>query len=87
MRLVGLEMVEHAQEVVAEVAVGERAVVVVAEAIAARIPGDGMKARGEGRQLVAPVRAVAADAVQEHDERALAHVVDGNAGRRVRLCF
>ena len=85
MRRVRFEMVEHAHEVVAEVVVGERPLVVVAQAVAARIPRHRMEMLGEGRQLVAPVGAVAADAVQEDDQRALAHAIDRDARRRADM--
>jgi len=69
------EVIEHAQHVGDVVVEGERAVVVFAAAVAARVPGDAREAPGEHLQLAAPVRAVAADAV--HEEHELAPAVAG----------
>jgi hypothetical protein len=41
-----------------------------------------MEALGEHRKLISPVGAVAADAVQEHQQRTCAHVVDRDARGR-----
>ena len=47
-----------------------------------------MEALGEGRQLIAPVRAVSTNAVQKHDQLTLAHAIDRDARRRAdMLCL
>jgi hypothetical protein len=65
-------MIEHPLEIGRERRELERALVVVGIAVAARVPGGGAIARGEERELGVPVAAVAADAVQEDEELALA---------------
>ena len=80
--LAGLEMVEHAHEVARVVEEVERPLVVVALAVAARVPGDRVPVPGEGGEIGMPVALVAADAVQEHHEVARAHVIDGDVRRR-----
>jgi hypothetical protein len=60
----------------------QRPSVIVRVAIAARIPRSGGETLREELDLTAPVVAVAADAVQEQDERALAGYGDGDARRR-----
>jgi hypothetical protein len=65
-------MIEHPHEVGREDRELERAFVVVGIAVAARVPGGGAISRGEERELRVPVAAVAADAVQEDEELALA---------------
>ena len=69
MRPRGAEVVDDAQHVGGEIAEGERALVVVGVAVPASIRRDCRELRRERRELVVPVRAVAADAVQEHGER------------------
>jgi hypothetical protein len=71
-RLFLAEVIEHAREIGRERRELERTFVVVGIAVAARVPGGDAIARGEERELRAPVAAVAADAVQEDDELALA---------------
>ena len=76
------EEVEHAGEVARIVDEVERAVVVVALAVAARVPCHGMPMLREGRQVGVPVALVAADPMQEDDEVARSHVVDRDMRRR-----
>src|SRR5580704_9017180 len=76
-----VEAIEHPDKIKGEVTEIERPVVIVAIAVAARIPGDRMKAIAEGGNLVVPVGAVAADAVQENHERSGAGVIDCEARR------
>lgn len=64
-----MQMVEHAREIGGEIAEIERAVVVVGIAIAARVPGGRGELAGEEGDLLVPGTAIAADAVQEKDER------------------
>ena len=85
MRLRRAEVVEHAHDVVGVVGEREGTFIVVAVAVAARVPGDGVEERREGRHLVRPVAPVAADAVQEDDEIALAGVLDGDMRRGADL--
>ncbi len=56
--------------------------VVVGVAVAARVPGGRAKPLREEVKLRRPVRAVAADAVQEYDERPSAGDGYGDARRR-----
>jgi len=56
--------------------------VIVRVAIAARIPRGRGETLREELDLAAPVVAVAADAVQEEDQRAFAGYGDGDARRR-----
>ena len=83
MRARGAEMIEHAQEIVAEVAEIERSVIVLAVAIAARIPGNCGEIGGEDRKLVAPIAAIAADAVQEDEQRSAPFDIDSDARARL----
>ena len=62
----GLQMVEQALQIGAEIGEIEGAVIIVAEAIAARIPGDGPVARRKGQQLIAPIGPVSADSMEKH---------------------
>jgi hypothetical protein len=71
-RAFGAEVIEHPREIVRERRELERALVVVGIAVAARVPGGGAISRGEERELRVPVAAVAADAVKEDEELALA---------------
>src|SRR5688572_1967223 len=73
------ELVEHAAQVGAEISEGERPFVVVTVAIPPGIPDRYMEAIGERLHLVAPVLAVAADAVHEHHQRPGAGVLDRDA--------
>ena len=76
-----LEMVQQPSEVVGEIREVERAFVIVGEAVAARIPRDGAKAvGGECRELIAPVRPMAPDAVKKDDDRPFAGGIEGDAG-------
>jgi hypothetical protein len=65
-------MIEHPHEVGRERRELERAFVVVGIAVAARVPGGRAIARAKEGELRVPVAAVAADAVKEEDELALA---------------
>ena len=79
MHLLLLEVVHDPQHVGGEVVELERSGVVVRGAVPARVPGRRLEARGEDRQLLAPVVPVAADAVQEQDQRAGAVHVERDA--------
>jgi hypothetical protein len=72
-----------AQHVAGEVVELQRSLVVVGVAVAARVPRRRAKAPREELDLVAPVAAVAADAVQEQDQ--LAAAGDGDRESRRRL--
>jgi hypothetical protein len=63
------EPVDDAQQIGNEIVERERPIVVVARAVASRIPGNSFEVRGERRQLRAPVGAIAADAVQKDEQR------------------
>jgi hypothetical protein len=65
-------MIEHAHEIGRERRELQQAFVVVGIAVAARVPGGRAIAQAKERQLRVPVAAVAADAVKEEDELALA---------------
>src|SRR2546430_16434334 len=54
----------------------------VARAVAPRIPRRRREVSGEHTELIAPVRAVSADTVQEDHERAVTGAIDGQAGRQ-----
>jgi len=81
-RALGAEAVEHPREVGAEVGERQRAVVVVGVAVATRVPRGGGEVLAERAQLVVPVLAVTADAVQTHDERPGARNAQRDARRR-----
>src|SRR5262249_6313878 len=70
------EMIEHATQIVSEVAEVERPFIVVAVAVAARIPGRRVEIAGEYWKLFSPVRAVPREAVKEDQERSPADVLD-----------
>ena len=79
-----LEVLDDAHHVGAEVLVElQRPFIVVGVAVAARVPGGGAKALGEEFDLVAPVAPVAADAVQEEQQRPAAGDRDGEPRRRL----
>ncbi len=78
----GLEMVEHAHEIARVIHEIERPLVIVALAVAARVPGDRMPVPGKGCEIGMPVALVAADSMQEHRQMPRAHVIDGNVRRR-----
>src|SRR5262249_26414231 len=71
------EMIEHATQIVSKVAEVERPFIVVAVAVATRIPGRRMEIGGEHWKLISPVGAVPTDAVKEDRERSGADVLDG----------
>jgi hypothetical protein len=77
MGAIHLQPVDDAQQVGAEIAELERPAI-IARAIAARVPGGGGEMLGEDRELVAPVAAIAADAVKKEEKRAAAGDVDGD---------
>src|SRR5437773_2280645 len=81
-RAAGAVMVEDAPEVAGEIVERERPGVIVARAVAPRIPRRRREVSGEHTELIAPVRAVSADTVQEDHERAVTGAIDGQAGRR-----
>ena len=64
-----------------EIAEVERAIVIVAVAVSARIPSDGVKMSAELGQLVVPVGAVTADSMQENYQRARADMVHRDSWR------
>src|SRR5688572_4811884 len=82
MRLLRLEVVEDPQQILGERGEIQGPGVVVRVAVAARIPGRRPETRGEDRQLLVPVMAVAADAVQENHQRPAA--VDAQRDARSR---
>lgn len=64
------EKIQGARDIRSEIVEAQRPLVVLGIAVAARIPGRGGEAVArEERELVLPVVAVAADAVQEKDQR------------------
>lgn len=77
MRPLHAEVIEHAHHVVHEVVEGQRTVVVVAAAVAARVPCHAGEMRRKGRQLGTPVATVAADAVHEERQGSRAREVNG----------
>src|SRR5215469_14200975 len=78
MRASRTEVIEHAPQVGGEIAEVERAFVVVAVAIAARIPCDRMKVPAECGELIAPVGTIPPDSVQEDRQRPGADTFDGD---------
>ena len=82
MRFPDFQAIEHSDEITGENSEVERTCVVFRVAVTARIPGGGPEARGEELDLRVPAVAVAADAVQEEDERAFARERDGELRRR-----
>jgi len=81
-RAAGAVMVEDAPEIAGEIVERERPGVIVARAVAPRIQRRRREVSGEHTELIAPVRAVSADTVQEDHERAVTGAIDGQAGRR-----
>jgi len=72
------EMVEHAQEIGAEIAEIERTVVILGLPVAACIPSRAGEMLGEGGKLQIPVRPVAADPVKKQQQRPLPGHVEGD---------
>src|SRR6185312_11887638 len=78
-----LEMVGDAQHVAGEVLVElQRTVVVLGVAVATRVPRGRFEAAREELDLAIPVAPVAADAMQQENERSLAGDGDGKARGR-----
>ena len=63
------EMIDHAQGIRGEIGEGERALTVLRFPVPARIRRATREFGGERGELVVPMRPVAADAVEEDDER------------------
>jgi hypothetical protein len=80
-RLPFAQVIQDAQQVVGEVLEAQRPVVVLRVAVAACIPRGCLELPREELQLRMPVRPVAADAVQEDDERAAARNAQRDARR------
>src|SRR5208282_1435257 len=77
MRSTNAEAIEKAPQIVTEIGEIERAVVIVREAVAARVPCDGVEIKRKSRELIAPIGTVPADAVHEDNDRAFAGMVVG----------
>src|SRR5207247_784522 len=77
----GAVMVEDAPEIAGEIVERERPGVIVARAVAPRIQRRRREVSGEHTELIAPVRAVSVDTVQEDHERAVTGAIDGQTGR------
>ena len=80
MGLLGPEVIEQAEQIAGEILKIEAAGVIVAVAIAAGVPGDGVKMRREGFDLLGPIAAVATDPMHQHQQLAVAGVVDADLG-------
>src|SRR5690349_13629934 len=85
MRLLNPEMVEDAPKIVGKIRDRERPLVIVAVAVAPRIPCENTEVRSEMGDLAAPVLAIAADAVQENERVASTFVPHRDARRRTDL--
>jgi hypothetical protein len=81
MRTRDAKMIDHARQIDGKITEIESAVVVVARAIAARIPGDGMKMRTNDGKLIVPVSAIATDAVEKNRQRTGSLVIHRDPGR------
>src|SRR5580658_5174266 len=74
-------MIEHAQQVAAEIREVERTIIVVARAVTSRVPRCGVKFLAEHRQLIVPVSAIAADSVHAEHQRPAAEMINRDSGR------
>jgi hypothetical protein len=72
-------MIEHAQQIVANIGKPIRSIVIVAIAMAARVPGSRSESRREIIDLIMPVETAETIAVQEHDQLAAACDIDCDA--------
>ena len=79
--LVGFEPVQETAQVVGKIAKLERLRRVVAVEITSRVPGHRAKTTPKMGQLTRPVQSIAANAVQENNDRAAAFHIIGNRDR------
>ena len=88
MGLVGFEPVQETAQVIGKIAEPERLGRVVAVEIAPRVPGQRAKTPPKMGQLTRPIQSIAADAVQENNDRPTAFNIVRNRNRSIcPSCF
>src|SRR5262249_20094837 len=81
MSALGAKELQHAAQIVREVTEIKRTLIIVASAVAARVPRNRVEMPTEFRELIVPVGTISADSVKANHQRSVTTLVDCDSRR------